>query len=240
MRIDVNMMTTRDSKKMEALEIKQTSKSDDRLLQAASRTKQGRKYEHCSLYIAQLDDDGILVSTDKYWEKNSKVELQIDTADQSDSSQPIHFTTEVQSSSRALGKLWFYRLNFLDISAEQQRAVLDLLQPYTAPNGRQYYRHYCPNPFEISVRLEQSTQPVSDISCGGFSFSAAESYELGQTFEVKLFLDGFAVIAEVRVDRIEQRNNGFTNYGCSFLTIDPKDSGNIKDYIYRKAQGPAA
>lgn len=211
-----------------------TSKSD-LLVQATYCSTRGAEYEDCLLYLGELRDKGMSVSSDKAWTVGSLVYLQLEFPDQEPSERELFLTCKVKQCTPHLGGLCLYELQFFRLPEVKRAQVNRLLGPYVAPNGRQYYRHYCANPFEITVRVEHSTSPVEDISCGGLNFTGVEKLEVGEQMESKLFLDDFAFLSQIRVDWREEKNNGYWEYGCSFQQMEESDSKRLKDYIYQRA-----
>lgn len=209
--------------------------SQDRLLEAKFTTTRGAEYEECLLYLAQLGESGLTVSANQDWEEGALVYLQLGQP-QPSSSDDLFLTCRVQSRSRALGKLWFYELSFFRTPQLKKHQAFQALSPFLAPEGRKYYRHSCPNPFEITVRLEQSTQPVEDISCSGLSFATCEIYKKGDLVPGKVFFEDFAFLAKLRVDRLKSRGNGFFEYGCEFVELSEDDAAKLTAYIYGRAR----
>ena len=213
-----------------------THLNQDSLVEAKFTTVRGAEYESCLLYVAELSDSTLTISVNQDWSEGSFVYLQLGQRGQN-SWEALFVTCRVVKRSRALGGLWFYELSFHRTPDVKKQQAFQVLKPHVAPEGRRYYRHACPNPFEITIRLDHSTQPVDDISCSGLSFVAMDSYQQGDLVNVKVFFENFAFLATLRVDRVVHRGNGFFEYGCTFLELSENDASNLVDYIYRRAQG---
>ena len=107
---------------------------------------------------------------------------------------------------------------------------------HTKEESRQSYSYACSDPFEISLRVEEQSQPVESLESEFVEFVSSLDLHPGEERDGMLFFPGFSMPLKLEVVKREQLLD-FQHYRCALRTQVKADKIKLHNYL-RTRVGP--